>query len=295
VFCFDGDSAGRKAAWRALEVALPVLTDGKVVSFLFLPPEDDPDTYVRREGKGGFGRALAEAKPLSQFLFAELTSRVDMATEEGRARFLAEARPLVAQIEAPALAVMLRRRLAELARIAPEEVEALIPSKTPVRHSAAPPRRTERRAINLEARLLALVLDRPDLANRIPAEALGGRTAESKALSAVLRFFAEDSNKSYAQVSEYFKDSEHAGIFAAAQADALLKQADSPDFDYEAEIVGAVDQLVAERRRNRGAELSQLVASGEATPQQRAEYEASLKDLATAKSGNPSPEERSKL
>ncbi|HEX4762678.1 MAG TPA: DNA primase, partial [Usitatibacter sp.] len=183
VFCFDGDSAGRKAAWRALEVALPVLTDGKVVSFLFLPPEDDPDTYVRREGKGGFGRALAEAKPLSQFLFAELTSRVDMATEEGRARFLAEARPLVAQIEAPALAVMLRRRLAELARIAPEEVEALIPSKTPVRHSAAPPRRTERRAINLEARLLALVLDRPDLANRIPAEALGGRTAESKALS----------------------------------------------------------------------------------------------------------------
>ncbi|HEX4764524.1 MAG TPA: hypothetical protein VFU92_09300, partial [Usitatibacter sp.] len=106
---------------------------------------------------------------------------------------------------------------------------------------------------------------------------------------------AEDSNKSYAQVSEYFKDSEHAGIFAAAQADALLKQADSPDFDYEAEIVGAVDQLVAERRRNRGAELSQLVASGEATPQQRAEYEASLKDLATAKSGNPSPEERSKL
>jgi len=296
VFCFDGDNAGRKAAWRALEVALPVLADGKLVSFLFLPPEDDPDTYVRREGKEGFRRALADAKPLSQFLFAELASRVDIATEEGRARFLAEARPLVAQIEAPALAVMLRRRLAELARLAPDEVEALIPSKAPVRHAAAPPpRRTERRAINLEARLLALVLDRPYLASRIPGEALGGRTPESKALNAVLRFFAEDPHKYYAQVSEYFKDSEHSEILAIAQADGLLKQADSPDFDYEAEVVGAVDQLVADRRRSRGAELSQLVASGQATPQQRAEYEASLKDLATAKSGNPSPEERSKL
>src|SRR5690242_13467792 len=93
VFCFDGDSAGRKAAWRALEVAPPVLTDGKVRGFLFRPPEGDPDTDVRREGKGGFGRALAEAKPLSQFLLAGVTSRVAMATEEGRARFLAEARP----------------------------------------------------------------------------------------------------------------------------------------------------------------------------------------------------------
>ncbi|MDQ3027202.1 MAG: DNA primase, partial [Pseudomonadota bacterium] len=76
VFCFDGDSAGRKAAWRALEVGLPVLADGKVVSFLFLPPEDDPDTYVRREGKEGFLQAVAAAKPLSQFLLAELASKV---------------------------------------------------------------------------------------------------------------------------------------------------------------------------------------------------------------------------
>ncbi len=88
VFCFDGDSAGRKAAWRALEVSLPVLADGKVVSFLFLPAEDDPDTYVRRLGKAAFEKAVEEAKPLSQFLFAELASHVDMATEEGRARFL---------------------------------------------------------------------------------------------------------------------------------------------------------------------------------------------------------------
>ncbi len=68
VFCFDGDNAGRKAAWKALEVSLPVLADGKSVAFLFLPAEDDPDTYVRRLGKEAFLAALAGAKPLSQFL-----------------------------------------------------------------------------------------------------------------------------------------------------------------------------------------------------------------------------------
>src|SRR4029079_3466699 len=62
VFCFDGDAAGRKAAWRALEVSLPVLADGKVVSFLFLPPEDDPDTFVRRQGKPALVKALPRDK-----------------------------------------------------------------------------------------------------------------------------------------------------------------------------------------------------------------------------------------
>src|SRR5258705_743334 len=131
VFCFDGDSAGRKAAWRALEVSLPVLADGKVVSFLFLPAEDDPDTYVRRLGKAAFEKAVEEPKPLSQFLFAELASHVDMATEEGRARFLAQAKPLVAQIEAPALGAMLRKRLGQLARLLPEDDPPLIPTKAP--------------------------------------------------------------------------------------------------------------------------------------------------------------------
>ena len=115
VFCFDGDAAGRKAAWKALEVSLPVLADGKSVAFLFLPPEDDPDTFVRRQGKAAFLEALAGAKPLSQFLLGEIAEKVDMGTEEGRARFLSLARPLVAQIEAPALGAMIRRRLAEMA------------------------------------------------------------------------------------------------------------------------------------------------------------------------------------
>ncbi|MGE5616731.1 MAG: DNA primase, partial [Bacillota bacterium] len=129
VFCFDGDEAGRKAAWRALEVSLPVLADGKTVSFLFLPAEDDPDTYVRRMGKEAFLEAATRAKPLSQFLFSELTSRVDMTSDEGRARFVTLAKPLLAEIQAPALGAMLRKRAAELSGLDPGEIATMIGSR----------------------------------------------------------------------------------------------------------------------------------------------------------------------
>ena len=130
VFCFDGDKAGRKAAWRALEQSLPVIIDGKDIRFLFLPVEDDPDTFVRRLGKDAFMAELKNAKPLSTFLFDQLSSEVDANSDEGRARLLANAKPLIAQVStqtAPALALMLRRRLADTVGLGAIEVERLIP------------------------------------------------------------------------------------------------------------------------------------------------------------------------
>jgi DNA primase len=296
VFCFDGDAAGRKAAWRALEVSLPVLADGKVVSFLFLPAEDDPDTYVRRLGKAGFEAALAEAKPLSQFLFAELASKVDMATEEGRARFLAQAKPLIAQIEAPALGAMLRRRLAELARLEPGEIDRLIPSKAPERRPSRPPARSPRGPGPApESSLLGRILVRPELSAMVPAEVLTGQGPDSAALRAVVGYFRADSKLTLGQASAYFEGSEHHAAITAALAEPLLNQAESPDFDMEAEVGDLIEKLHRENLNRRRGELTLLVEAGTATPEQRAEYSELLTRLATAKSGNPVPEERSKL
>jgi DNA primase len=296
VFCFDGDNAGRKAAWRALEVALPVLTDGKVVSFLFLPREDDPDTYVRREGKDGFRKALADAKPLSQFLFSELASHVDMATEEGRARFLSQARPLVAQIEAPALAAMLRRRMAELARLDASEIEALIPSKAaPARGRPAPPARTVRRQQSLEAKLLARILQRPALALEVPPEAIPATGAEARALLAAVRYFAEDATRTAGQASAYFEGSEHAAILREAMADPLLIQADSPDMDIEGEVADFVKRLRQSSSARRAEELVLRIQSGDASAAEQAEFVSLHEQLKAEKSGNPPTEERSKL
>ncbi|WP_027484857.1 DNA primase [Rhodanobacter sp. OR87] len=98
VFCFDGDRAGRAAAWKALESALPRLRDGRQAYFLFLPDGEDPDSLVRKEGKAGFEQRIRDAMPLSDYFFNELSHDVDMASLDGRARLAERARPLIAKL-----------------------------------------------------------------------------------------------------------------------------------------------------------------------------------------------------
>jgi DNA primase len=98
VFCFDGDRAGRAAAWKALESALPRLRDGRQAYFLFLPEGEDPDTLIRKEGKDGFERRLKQATPLSEYFFSELAHDVDTGSLDGRARLAERARPLIARL-----------------------------------------------------------------------------------------------------------------------------------------------------------------------------------------------------
>ena len=98
VFCFDGDRAGRAAAWKALESALPRLRDGRQAYFLFLPDGEDPDSLVRKEGRDGFEKRIKEAMPLSDYFFNELSHDVDMASLDGRARLAERARPLIAKL-----------------------------------------------------------------------------------------------------------------------------------------------------------------------------------------------------
>ncbi len=98
VFCFDGDRAGRAAAWKALESALPRLRDGRQAYFLFLPDGEDPDSLVRKEGKDGFEQRIKQAMPLSDYFFNELSHDVEMGSLDGRARLAERARPLIAKL-----------------------------------------------------------------------------------------------------------------------------------------------------------------------------------------------------
>ena len=101
-FCFDGDSAGRKAAWRALENALPQLKDDKSLHFLFLPEEHDPDSYIRAYGKAQFEDALLnQSKPLSEYFWEHLSDGINLNTQEGKAELVKTSSPLLAQITAP--------------------------------------------------------------------------------------------------------------------------------------------------------------------------------------------------
>lgn len=134
-FCFDGDSAGRKAAWRALENALPQLKDDKSLHFLFLPEEHDPDSYIRAYGKAQFEDALLnQSKPLSEYFWEHLSDGIHLNTQEGKAELVKTSSPLLAQITASALAYLLKQRLSELVGIDPDNLAQLLGQEAPKRH-----------------------------------------------------------------------------------------------------------------------------------------------------------------
>jgi len=113
-FCFDGDRAGRGAAWKALESVLPRMREGRQAFFLFLPEGEDPDTIVRKEGGEGFDARLRQATPLSEFFYAQLGSDVNLATLDGKARLAERCKPLLAQIPDGAFGDLMKQRLTEL-------------------------------------------------------------------------------------------------------------------------------------------------------------------------------------
>ena len=125
VFSFDGDAAGRRAARKALEAALPLATDTRSVKFLFLPPEHDPDSFIRAEGSDAFADAVKGAVPLSRFLLEAAAEDCDMETAEGRSHFAANARPLWQLLPPGTLAQQLLGEIAAQVQIGVHELEQL--------------------------------------------------------------------------------------------------------------------------------------------------------------------------
>jgi DNA primase len=186
VFCFDGDEAGRRAAWRALENTLAALADGKDVRFLFLPEGEDPDDFVRRSGKPAFEDLIARAMPLSEFLLSELSTRHPPRSAEGRAALVNAAKPLLVQLSAPILGALLRRRLSELTGLADQELAALLPGRAPSNMTQASP--PPRIAPSLVRGLLQCVLLEPELVRRVIVPKPVGAGAEAAALAALVDF-----------------------------------------------------------------------------------------------------------
>jgi DNA primase len=139
-FCFDGDRAGRQAAWKALESVLPRMKDGRQALFLFLPEGEDPDTLVRKEGIAGFDAHLHAATPLSEFFFAQMSADVNLASLDGKARLAERCKPLLAQIPDGAFGDLMQLRLAELTGLGARapQAQAAVPAPRP-RNAAANP------------------------------------------------------------------------------------------------------------------------------------------------------------
>lgn len=172
VFAFDGDNAGRKAARRALEAALPVIGDTQRASFLLLPEGEDPDSLIKSQGKAAFEAELGGAVPLSRFFLRVIGEGKALDTSEGRAALLADARALITAMPGNGLRLQLMQDLAHAARTELEEVEALYGLRR-----ARPPRLAARpRAVrhveveDLKQRVLQYLLAHPVLAREFNAQ-----------------------------------------------------------------------------------------------------------------------------
>ncbi len=140
VFCFDGDNAGRTAAWRALEASLSEMQDGRQVKFLFLPEGEDPDTLVRKIGETEFNLLIEKATPLEQFFFDKLSEGLNIRTIEGRARLSNVAKPLIAKFPRGIYGQLMLDKLSETLGVASESLDKLIDSQSKQsRGSSAPP------------------------------------------------------------------------------------------------------------------------------------------------------------
>lgn len=272
VFSFDGDAAGRRAARRALDACLPHAGDDKVIKFLFLPPEHDPDSYVREYGAQAFDTLVKDAMPLSQFLLKEVLQDNDLSTSEGRARAQFDAKPLLQSMPPSALRLQIVRSLASVTQTTPAEIEALFELQQPVaRVKLAPPRSKRTAPMGLERQMIRILVAHPSLAAKLDQSALEAITRVAPDNAALLSqlidaCLALGPQANFAALAEQLRA-------ISADFDPIIAEiAAETESDLDTaylELAGAVRQTKMQILK---AELERLATAGLTTDEARARY-----------------------
>ena len=282
VFCFDGDRAGREAAWRALKVALPFMEEGRQLEFLMLPEGEDPDTLVRKGGTDAFTARLDQAQPLSEYLFSVLRRKTDLGNPEGRARLAELARPLIALLPVGVYRHLLLERLGSLVAMDPAQLDKLLTDQTGHGHgSAGSPgnpgsraspvtfdrpshrgqhqrRRTDRATgirgagtLSLEQRAIRMLLGNPALATQVGGD--GIRTLRHNhgelghLLLEMLEMAKDRPNISGAVYHEHWNGTDSGQQLAAlAQCDPLLAD-ELLHEEFRATVIGLQQDVISQR------------------------------------------------
>jgi DNA primase len=284
VFSFDGDAAGRKAAWRALEVSLPLAADHKPIRFLFLPEGDDPDSFIRKHGKEAFESEVRGSLTLSGFLLAELRSQSDLASAEGRSRFLAAAKPHLQKIAAPALRLQVVKEVATLAQVSQEEAERLLEIRRTAFYSRpAPPRASAPAPATTEARLVMWVLARPERIHQVDLGLLEPGLPEARFLAEIKRRAEDPDSGELTQpvLIEMFRGSEHEAALASAQK--ALLDLDLGEETAESEIGMCLLTLRIQRTNDEVERLKKTLGQDPRDRGKQLALQAKLEELAEMK------------
>ena len=256
-FCFDGDRAGKVAAWRALENALPQVREGRQIRFVFLPEGHDPDSYVNELGSDAFVEALDNGVALSDFLIGELASQVDMTTIDGKARLAELAKPLVHRIPQGVYRELLIDSLAESVGLPPGKLEKMLgKSEARAGDSAQPHISIRRRQAvtgggrpSVVRRAITLLLNHPEAVDKLDIEKLAGVNRRGvELLHDLIENVQEEPHITTAGLLERWRHDEegrHLGKLAA------IEVPEEEDFDPAAELEACLDQLALAGRRER--------------------------------------------
>ena len=272
VFSFDGDRAGRKAARRALDACLPHATDNKVIKFLFLPQEHDPDSFVREMGAEAFERQIHDAMPLSQFLLNEVTAEADLSTSEGRARAQYDAKPLLQLMPPSSLRLQIVRGLAQLTQSTPNEIESLFELAKPIASARrAPPRGNRPAPVGLERQIIRLLVAHPAFASELDDAALDAvahfapdRAEMLARLITASHAMGEQAN--FATLAEHLR--EGGEDFESLIAE-IAAESESETEAARLELAGAIRQTKMKILKD---ELDQLAATGLGNDEARNRY-----------------------
>lgn len=268
VFCFDGDNAGRRAAWRALENALPALKDGVSANFLFLPEEHDPDSLIRAEGVNTFSERLQQAEPLADFLFRQLSEGLRLESLEGRSKLASQAKPLLEKVPTGFYQQLLWQKLAELTQVDTRQLQppaaVLKPSASseepaplvtrPVRARYHLPRLNTGH-FTLSDKAIQLLLQKPSAAQGLPLAQLEQQLPlESGLLLTVLTYCQEYPDVSSIAILGAWEGSDEGNHIKALLEDTCF----IPSLNVETELNDILRQLQLQHLRSQLQSVNSL-------------------------------------
>jgi DNA primase len=258
VFCFDGDEAGRTAAWRAMEIALTFLREGNQAFFIFMPDGKDPDDFIREHGNDFF-QNQDNFIPLSDYLFSHLTSKVDLKTREGRSQLIDLATPLISRIPQGGFKQLITSDLAKIANTPVENIDPLIPKSRPATRHTKPVFNSHGTGTRTPVTaIIELLLTRPELANLIddPAELNGIPDPGADFLRQMVELLHNRPELNCAGIIENWRGTKYETRLRqiAADSDERIASLSDPDM----EMLDALEKLRSHKERQNRQKIAQI-------------------------------------
>ena len=269
IFAFDGDTAGRKAAWRALENSLSVISDEKLISFLFFEAGADPDSFIRVQGVDAFHNLLKTSLPLSEYLVRVTAANANLETAEGKAKYLKELKKLLSRIKAPNLSIMIKQNISQVLNISPSNLGF-------VRHSPHSKKRhytPAKKAPRIMKTIITILFMRREFGSYIDFSEINRFKDVFSVVGAphewmiLTKLLDEGASFSSANFGEKQEDDNVDNLIRSAQEESLNKELLS-DAELNAELTGAWGKL---KMQLRSAMAEQLLSQENLSTQQKQE------------------------